>query len=235
MHFQNAHGIFVYIPFISLRHPCIIRPRKAGQIINYRGVLRSLLAISRIGICFQKCQTALCLYFIFVIISYVGHRDKQFKDSRIPKPSHLMKPAIPMIEISNHTDTHGIGCPHRKQHAVDTVYHIRMCSKQMINFIMNTCIEFFRILLGYNRSEGIRIIKILGRPIFHRHCVTVFFRGNRLGYQNGKKAFFISHFHRIIFILCMKHCLYRTRIKDLRKFATANGMYPKYFVRIILF
>ena len=106
---------------------------------------------------------------------------------------HRMAPAIPLIEIADNADTHGIRSPYSKTDPFNPANTHRMRSQHLIDFVMDSCLEFFYIFFRNRcrKSIGIPALYNMTIPISHLIHIIRYIRIR----QNLCKIFRIHRFH----------------------------------------
>ena len=223
-----------FLTICTAFHPLIVFPLKTIQFSDHGSAFRAELLSKRIGIRFQKSQTAFGLNLKLIAVAWLHIRNKDLKDPGLPKSSHLMDSAIPSIEISYHTDAQCIRRPHGKQDAFYAFHFPWMRSQLLIRHIMNPCIELLRIFSGNLHWKTVGILYLLKRTvlIFYNILVLRYLLSRK---QRREKTFFVSQFHLIALIPLYRlqaHTL-RARLKRLDQHRTACSMSTQRRMRII--
>ena len=118
-----------------------VLPVKFIQIGNDRCRIRSELRGITIRICLEIGQTVLQLYFKFIVLPDLSTGNKNFKNTGIPEPAHLVNPAVPAVEISYHADTERMRRPHGEIGSPYAIHRHGMRPKLFIDGIMNPILE----------------------------------------------------------------------------------------------
>ena len=146
-----------------------------------------------------------------------------------------MNPSIPVVKVTNHTDSYRIRCPDCKKGTGDSVDHHGMRSKLFIDRVMNSCIEFFNIF--FIKPNCILICIFDKGCIFlsKSHFIFVFLRDFST-YKTCKIACFIYHFHFIFFASGLNNNThsFRTRLEGLKKYTLPSYMRPQYLMGLVL-
>ena len=209
IHFIDAHRSITALIFFAAFQKFVVLPLIITDIRNYRSRLRSLLCCIAVGVSLQISKSALDLQLVFVTVSGFRSGNKQFKDTGIPQPSHLMDPPVPFIKITDYADTHGIRRPDGKIGSLVPIQFHGMCSQLFIDCIMNAGGKTIHVFLRDLRNMPVRIptdpsvcLTVFGLTIFH----YIFIRCHFLCiYQCGKISLFICQFHGNIHKKCLSH------------------------------
>ena len=206
IHTDRSISALVAFPFFQ---EFAVIPRKISQVSDDGSCLRSLLRGVAVRVCFEIGQSAFDLQFIFIAVSDLRPRNKQFKNAGITQSSHLMDPPVPFIEITYYADTHGIRRPHSKIRAVIPIQFHRVCPQLFIDCIMNACGKPIHIFLRDLRDMPVRIPTdhSVGFTLF---CLSIFhyiFIGCHFSriYQCGKIALLICQFHGYVCQKCFPY------------------------------
>ena len=157
IHFIDAHRSITALIFFTTFQEFVVLPLIITDIRNYRSRLRSLLCSIAIRVRLQISKSSLDLQLIFVTVSGFCSGNKQFKDTGIPQPSHLMDPPVPFIKITDYTDTHGIRRPDGKIGSCVPIQFHGMCPKLFIDCIMNACGKTIHVFLRDLRNMAVCI------------------------------------------------------------------------------
>ena len=217
MHFINRNRRFVALCDTTLLHPVLILPGIFSKINHNTRIVRTQLCCIRVWIRFQIRQTALCLDFIFIDVARANTGDKELVDSGLQK-IHLICSSVPVIEISDNTDTDRIRCPDSEVNTADTIDLYRVCTQLLIDGITDAVFKLFLFLLGELHRIGVRIVML--------HLVSVAVPvDQRIGRnflsrkQNSEKSCFILADHFSLFSVAnrMYGCTGCTREKRLNQ------------------
>ena len=159
MHFINRNRRFVALCDTTLLHPVLILPRIFSKINHNTRIVRTQLCCIRVWIRFQIRQTALCLDFIFIDVARANTGDKELVNSGLQK-IHLICSSVPVIEISDNTDTDRIRCPDSEVNTADTIDLYRVCTQLLIDGITDAVFKLFLFLLGELHRIGVRIVML---------------------------------------------------------------------------
>ena len=159
MHFINRDRRFVALCDTTLLHPVLILPGIFSKINHNTRIVRTQLCCIRVWIRFQIRQTALCLDFIFIDVARANTGDKEFIDPGLQK-IHLICSSVPVIEISDNTDTDRIRCPDSEVNTADTIDLYRVCTHLLIDGITDAVFKLFLFLLGELHRIGVRIVML---------------------------------------------------------------------------
>ena len=217
MHFINRNRRFVALCDTTLLHPVLILPGIFSKINHNTRIVRTQLCCIRVWIRFQIRQTALCLNFIFIDVARANTGDKEFVDPGLQK-IHLICSSVPVIEVSDNTDTDRIWCPDSEVNTADAVNFDRVCTQLLIDRITDAVFKLFLFLLGELHRIGVRIVML--------HLVSVAVPvDQRIGRnflsrkQNSEKSCFILADHFSLFSVAnrMYGCTGCTREKRLNQ------------------
>ena len=159
MHFINRDRRFVALCDTTLLHPVLILPGIFSKINHNTRIVRTQLCCIRVWIRLQIRQTALCLNFIFIDVARANTGDKEFVDPGLQK-IHLICSSVPVIEISDNTDTDRIRCPDCEVNTTDAVDFYRVCTQLLIDGITDAVFKLFLFLLGELHRIGVRIVML---------------------------------------------------------------------------
>ena len=159
MHFINRDRRFVALCDTTLLHPVLILPGIFSKINHNTRIVRTQLCCIRVWIRFQIRQTALCLNFIFIDVARANTGDKELVDSGLQK-IHLICSSVPVIEISDNTDTDRIRCPDCEVNTTDAVDFYRMRTQLLIDRIADAIFKLFLFLLGELHRIGVWIVML---------------------------------------------------------------------------
>ena len=159
MHFINRDRRFVTLCDATLFHPVFVLPLIFSKIKHNTRIVRTQLCCIRVWIRFQIRQTALCLNFIFIDVARANTGDKELVDSGLQK-IHLICSSVPVIEISDNTDTDRIRCPDSEVNTTDTIDLYRVCTHLLIDGITDAVFKLFLFLLGELHRIGVRIVML---------------------------------------------------------------------------
>ena len=127
-----------------------------------------------------------------------------------------MRPAIPVVKITNHGNTNRIRCPDCKIHTGHTIDRHGMRSQFFIDIITDACTELLFLVKADFRCKSIGIIKLffVSFPILDFHFIFRYFISRN---QHSEKACLILHDHIVsLFFLCEQNsCLHSARHKTL--------------------
>ena len=147
---------------------------------------------------------------------------------------HLTGSAIPVIEITNNTNSCCCWSPYRKLSSSNTASDHRMSAKLLINMVVNATSKFYEILSVHERSKSIRIIYSMFFTFSILDDVLIFelidVRNN-----SSKKTCLISQLH-LIFLASLLHPHFNSiciRIKSLNQITVSYFMCTENSVRII--
>ena len=142
MYFIDIHratksaGLF---PFV---HPLLIFPFISGKIPYDGGRIRAQLGIAGVRIRLQHGLSGPVFNLILIKHTRLEPGNKQFINSGISQPAHLMTPSIPEVKVSHHADPHSARSPDRKMHAPHSVDGNRMGTQLFIGMVIDACLEF---------------------------------------------------------------------------------------------
>ena len=169
-----------------------------GEVLRIRHDGRRLgpaLRLECVRIRLQKDIPVCGLDLIFIDIPDFHAGDKELKDPRISELTHLVPPAVPVIEISDHGDAHRIRRPDREIHAGDPASLLRVRSHLFVDCGVGSRSKFSEVRLRVIRlREGIRIVQRLLPSVLIRHVKTVG-DGFPAAHEAGKEAVFVLHIH----------------------------------------
>ena len=106
------------IGLLSLAHPGVVFPGKAGNVSGYRRGSRAVFRLKGIGVCLEQYFPLLCGDGVFVQLSCAQARDKGFIDAGCAQGLHGCGVGIPLIEIPHNADRLGVRGPDSKVHAL---------------------------------------------------------------------------------------------------------------------
>ena len=159
MHFINRDRRFVTLCDATLFHPVFVLPLIFSKIKHNTRIVRTQLCCIRVRIRFQIRQTALCLDFILIDVARADTGDKELVDSGLQK-IHLICSSVPVIEVSDNTDTDRIRCPDGEVNAADAIDFDRMCTQLLIDGIADAVFKLFLFLPGELHRVGVWIVML---------------------------------------------------------------------------
>ena len=194
VHLIDIHRILLALQFFALLHPLLIAPLIISQIRHHRGIVRAQLAGVGVRIGFQVGQAALRLDLILINLSGLNSRDKELENSGSILTVHLMAASVPVVEISDHADAHGVRRPHGKVRSIRAVHSHRVRSQLLIDIVADACVKLLLFLLCDLARIGVGILphalhsvpdrdKLVGYDSFHgdeRREVALFLLNHRI-------------------------------------------------------
>ena len=96
------------------------------QTANKRRGFRAHLRFEGIRVGLQT-QVAIGInHLVFIELTVMRPRDKQFPDSALFTQAHRMTATVPVVELPNHRDPTGVWSPDRKTRTCDAIHSICM-------------------------------------------------------------------------------------------------------------
>ncbi len=227
-------------PFLQKR---LILPCKTAQVSDDGSILRPQLCGISVRVRLQISKPALELQLKLVIIAGLGIGQEQFKNPGIPQSSHLMNPAVPAVEISHHADAHGIGGPDSEVSALHPIYDHGMRAQLLINGIVNSVLEFLRVLQSNLGIKTVCLSTDALLPVFSLYRIMIY-RQLVLPslHQRGKKTVLVRQLHlhqslRTVFFRLIKYngSFFRTGEIGLNENLVPRLVRPQQFMRIVTF
>ena len=148
-----------------------------------------------------------------------------------------MDSPVPAIEIPRHADPHGRRRPYGKANTLYSIYHAGMCPQLLIDGIMNSVLEFLRILLCDLRLKTICLLAHIPVSICVLHYIMIDRQLIRSGNKRGKIAVLVGQLHRyrLLHPLEDQLRLFRPREIRLNQVLLSCFVGPQKRVRIIAF
>src|SRR6476620_3310402 len=117
MNLVNAERTARHIFRASRLHPGGVGPAITGQVVDQRGGLLAVLAKKSKRIAFQENRATSGADLKFVVRVFADTGNEQFPNAAADQLAHGVNPAIPAIEIPNHTDALRVRRPDREVNA----------------------------------------------------------------------------------------------------------------------
>ena len=136
MQFIDGHGILLFIELLTLLHPEGVSPFKPGDIIHTGGRARTVLRIVGIRVCLKEKLALVCGDTEFVQISFPHFWYEELVNAHVVVTFHHVFVGIPFVEIPHNRHGFCMRSPDGEIHAVLTPLCCRMCTHQLIDFIM---------------------------------------------------------------------------------------------------
>src|SRR5215471_10317711 len=121
MHLVNTEGRTKHVALATLIQPGFIGPGEFASIPDYGGILGRRLEKETIGIGFKQDMAVQITDFVFVQGAFAHARYKDLPNTRGTERTHLVKPAVPVIEIADDANALGVGRPDGKAGAGHTI------------------------------------------------------------------------------------------------------------------
>src|SRR5512139_2935027 len=114
MYFVDGHGSMEPITFPAHSHPLRIAPCMRTAVFNQRGVGWAMLELASPGIAFDGDGAVAQAQLKLVERAFWQSWNEQLPDAAVAAAAQRVATPIPAVEVTHHTDTHGIGCPYRE-------------------------------------------------------------------------------------------------------------------------
>ena len=138
MHLINCHGIFIFVKFLTILHPCGILPLIALDICNAGSSSRTQLRFICIRIGLINMLSVHSHNKKFIKLSNLCFRDKCLKYTDRACLCHRISLLIPIIKLANYRNSLCIRRPHSKINAFFFPILQRMSAKLSVHIIMGT-------------------------------------------------------------------------------------------------
>ncbi len=158
----HVHGLPKHVTVRAGRHPGTVAPL-VGALVNDRGVRRRQLHRTRHRVGLHAEIPVLRLELVLVQGARANAWNEELPDPRASEGAHLVHPAIPAVEVADHTRSARVRCPHRKRRPADPVDGARPCAKGLPETSMASLVEKVQVELAGGRSEYVGIAA-LPRP-----------------------------------------------------------------------
>ena len=147
----DADGHVPVLKLLPFLQKTGILPDKALQICNHGGGFRAQLGRVAVRVCLQIGQPGFQLQLKFIVVPGLCPGNENFKNTGVPKPSHLVNPSVPAVKIPHCADSQGRGRPHREIGSLYAVQLHGMGPQLFIDGIMDSVFELICILFGNQR------------------------------------------------------------------------------------
>ena len=161
MDLVNADRAPMPLSFRALRHPLVVAPLVAFEIVNHRRGLLAVLTEKPKRIALQEERAGHRLDLILVVRAFLHARDENFPDAASDQFPHRMDAAIPEIEIADHADASGIRRPNRKVSAAFAPDLAQMRAKLIVKPLVISLGEKVQIHLAHDRAVTVGIAQQL--------------------------------------------------------------------------
>ena len=163
MQFINAHRPAQRGSVGAGSHPVMIVPVKPARVPDNGGIIRCGFKkeANRVGFFAHRATGSKQVKYIMHPLPDIW--DEQLPHARVAEATHGMGITAPMVEVALDTHATGVGCPHRKANAMNTVDLLRMCAKLVVDAALVTLTERVQVPFTYGRREGIGITRA---PLF---------------------------------------------------------------------
>jgi hypothetical protein len=144
----------------------LISPRRfvraAGLERGHDGGCRGrLLRPQGEGIGFQGQKlTARATYLVFVQRAFTDTGNEDFPDAGAGMEAHLVAPAVPVIEVADHTDAASVGRPHGEDDTFDPIDDAPMCAELAVEIEMVALRHEVKIDRTERRRKAIGILDL---------------------------------------------------------------------------
>ena len=122
MNLVDGDRLVETLAFGARGDPFLVVPGKIGDVPHDRGRLGPQLRGEAVGVGLLNeiaVVAALDLELVDFALTEIG--DEELPDPGRAAVAHGVAPAVPMIEVANHADSLGVGCPDGEMNAAKTV------------------------------------------------------------------------------------------------------------------
>src|SRR4029079_5330601 len=142
-------------------HPGGVGPAITAQVIDHRGGLFAVLAKKGKRVAFQENRTTSGADLKFVVRVFTDTGNEQFPNAAADQLAHGVNPAIPAIEIPNHTDALRVRRPDREVNADVLTDLANMRTEFVVKAPMLALGEKMDVYFAHNHAIGIGIARDL--------------------------------------------------------------------------
>lgn len=162
---------------LTVIHPIAVIPVIVIDVIDHRCGIGSFFGIksNRVGFYQDIILLRFDLKFIKLALADTGNKNIPHAAGRML--AHYIDAAVPVVEISDHADTFGIGSPDGKTDAFDPVHFGGMGTKFFIHLKMISLREKIDIHIAEERRKTIRVFRFINAShiIFNSEFVSEIF------------------------------------------------------------
>ena len=157
--------------------------------------------------------------FDLVLIKRTGFHTRQEnrKNTAVAHAAQLVYSAVPVVEVADHRDAHGIRRKDREADAGNTAHLLLVCAQKALCRRALTGLIFPEFPLREFRHKAVRILTLELASVFFREYKAIagcfLFPGN----QTGKKAALIDPFHGNFGLSVYQRCALPSREKCLHE------------------
>ena len=108
------------------------------QTTDKRRGFRAHLRFEGVRVRFDSQLTVGIDHLIFIQLTMLRTGDKQLPDTAFFAQAHRVATAIPVVELTNHRNTLGVGCPDGETRTGDAIHGIRMRTQRFVRSQMRT-------------------------------------------------------------------------------------------------
>src|SRR2546423_732559 len=161
MNLVNAERTTRHIFRASRLHPGGVGPAVTGQVVDQGGGLLAVLAKKGKRIAFQENGATSGTDFKFIVRVFADTGNEQFPNAAADQLAHRVNPAIPAVEIPDHTDALRVRSPDRKVNTGIVADLAKMRTEFVVKTPMLAFGEKMNVHFAHDHAIGIRVARDL--------------------------------------------------------------------------
>src|SRR5205807_10479311 len=138
-------------------HPAAVGPAIAAQVVDQRGGFLAMLAKKGKRVAFQENRGTSGAELKFVMHVFRDTGNEQFPNAAADQFAHGVNPAVPAIEIPNHTDALRVRRPDREVNAGVVTDLAKMRAEFVVKAPMLAFGEKMNVHFAHDHAIGIRV------------------------------------------------------------------------------
>ncbi len=147
VNFVDGNVLLEGVGAATALHPVGILPLVRGQVGDDGGGFGANFLAEAEGVGFFVNVTDVVFDFVFVVLVDSNARHEDVPNSRFAAP-HLVPASVPVVEVSNHRNVAGVGCPYGKVHAFDPIDLDRVRAHFVVDLVVGALPEQVAIEVG---------------------------------------------------------------------------------------